>query len=83
MESAWDKTDRRKKMVQVPALTETAAGAIAVSSASEQTEDIEEEDHLEVRLWRRALVCNKNGGFVADLGPFPSREAYLGQPFAS
>ncbi|KAL7986735.1 hypothetical protein Chor_013018 [Crotalus horridus] len=61
VESAWDKTDRRKKAVQDPALTETAAGAITVSRVSEQMEHVEEEDHLECAGAAAAPVAPVSG----------------------
>ncbi|XP_063171434.1 activating signal cointegrator 1 complex subunit 2 [Candoia aspera] len=47
VESAWDRTDRRRKTVQDPSPSETTALAITGPSASEGLENFEEQDHLE------------------------------------
>ncbi|KAM6422810.1 activating signal cointegrator 1 complex subunit 2 isoform 1-T4 [Liasis olivaceus] len=47
VESAWDRTERRRKMVQDPSLSETTAGDITVPSASEGLENFEEQNRLE------------------------------------
>ncbi|XP_034282026.2 activating signal cointegrator 1 complex subunit 2 [Pantherophis guttatus] len=47
VESAWDKTDRRRKTIQDPPLSVTATGAVTVPGASERMEHFEEQDRLE------------------------------------
>ncbi|XP_026574441.1 activating signal cointegrator 1 complex subunit 2 isoform X2 [Pseudonaja textilis] len=61
VESAWDKTGRRRKTVQGPPVYETATGAVTVPSASEQTEHFEEQDHLECAGAAAAPVAPVSG----------------------
>ncbi|XP_058014499.1 activating signal cointegrator 1 complex subunit 2 isoform X1 [Ahaetulla prasina] len=61
VESAWDKTDRRRKTIQDPPLPETATGAVTLPGASERMEHFEEPDPLECAGAAAAPVAPVSG----------------------
>ncbi|XP_013929016.1 PREDICTED: activating signal cointegrator 1 complex subunit 2 [Thamnophis sirtalis] len=55
VESAWDKTGRRRKTAQDPPISESTSGTVTLPGASERTEQFEELDNLEVSCLEQSI----------------------------